>query len=205
MISKLSKFFGVLVTLLIANGCALVPLTETARNEFNLQQSELARPTGLQFYISDQIILREKISKKRNQKLKDHRLIVKDKDYKNELVIKALSPGKGVEVSDDFITVNFDKKNPNATLTFRPSSEEKALGSYVLAGRKLGTSEDHLGKTYKFQDEYNGKTYYIETRASQPTLLVDKKQLHKLKKDKTTIKGSRYSDYSLLRHWFRKP
>jgi len=201
----MKKLLGSLISLLFVNGCALIPLPESARNEFDLQQSELARPTGLQFYVSKKIVLREKIATDRNQKIKDHRLVVKDKDYKNELIIKAWAPGKGVKVSDGEITVNFDKKNPAATLRFVPSQKDDASGSYILQQDVTYNAENHSTTKYHYVDDYDGKTYDISWVGNNPRLYVDEKQLYKLKNDKTKIKGSKYSDYSLLRHWFRTP
>ena len=98
----------------LAAGCASnrIPMTQELRSQHGLTKTEML---NLQYYNSQDIILRRKVETSGKQITQGHKLVVKSGVAVEEVVIEAGTPGVAVDVGTDFIAVTFER---GTVLTF---------------------------------------------------------------------------------------
>lgn len=140
------------------------PLASKLIDEYRLSEADLL---GLQFYISDDIIL-HKQSSSVDAEVKDGSLIINENNKLNQIIIKSKTPCVVIQSNKDSIEVEFDN---NYRLTFMTSNEAccENKGLYYLSANQWNNGIGLLS--------VNGTTYQVIGGSYSSYLMLDKKFL----------------------------
>ena len=103
------------------------PFMSETINKYSLTESDLL---ALQFYISNDIILKKK-SNKLNSKIAEGALVINNDINSDEVIIEALTLCTLVKIEENTIQVRFEDEN--YTLTFKNSTQDKMDKYYLSA------------------------------------------------------------------------
>jgi hypothetical protein len=143
-------------------------------NQYNLEESDLF---GLQFYTSNDIILKKK-SKKLDSKVAEGALVVKNDIHSDEIIIKALTLCTLVKLEKNTIQVRFEDENYK--LTFKNSTQ------------------DDIDKYYLSADSWNNKKGLLRTNnalyeaigtSGEAYLMINLKMSDYVKKNRKVLEG----------------
>ncbi len=116
----------------------------------------------LQFYVSDNIVLRRKVTDAK-AKIVSGKIVSKDGAKYEEIIIRSGTPGTMLFSPDnERIAISFEKNDSKSFLMF--GSSEKRDGAFVL----LATDWDKNGGTVT----YGGKEYQTGASSAYVTLLI---------------------------------
>ena len=175
---NLIKTFTTVTCLVILSSCApLVPFTQTVREQYNLNETELK---SIQFYTSHDIVLRRG-DVDNNKVTKEGELVVVQERKVEEIFIKAGTPCVIQQVTDgNRVTVTFEDDG-GKYLVFGSLSNRN--GFYTLLAL-----EWHQGRG---MINYGGNTYYVPKGSENIHLLFKMKSLGKFQKEQKVLKGKR--------------
>ena len=135
----------------------------------------------LQFYTSHKIILYRDESSI-NTSVKDGKLFVEDSKNSKKIIIKAYTPAKVLNITDNKIVVSFDD---NVTLTFLNPYWKccKKSGKYYLAADSWSEEVGFL--------MLNSKQFRAEDESGKSFLLIDKEELQSKSEEVKLLQGLR--------------
>ena len=169
-------YFSVLlcIVMLGSTGCSTIPFSHSLRVQQNLTDQELK---NLQYYISRTIKLSRSMSSEEREVTSGHKLLLKDGQYIEEVVIKKKTPGIAEGVGPDWLAISFE---PGSSLVFQEQRYESGRISYYEI------KDDHKRKL-----EFDGKTYDISSDDSYAYLLIGRESLSKAIKERRVLPGRR--------------
>ncbi len=169
-----------LATLLTITACSpkLTPFTQDLYDEQNWSDAELKR---IQFYLSEDIVLRRQISRGSSEISRGEIKIVDGKKVE-EIVIKRGTPGVFIfRPKDDRFAVSFEGGSDDRFLVFGPSKRNR--GRYTLRAR------DWRNRRNGGEITYDGRVYYTPSNSAYATLMVDLKKIRSVKVKSRTAGG----------------
>lgn len=175
---NLVKIFASVLLIGVLSSCApLVPFTQTVREKYDLQETELK---SIQFYTSHDIVLRRG-DVGSNKVTKEGELVVMQEHKVEEIFIKAGTPCVIQQVADgNRVTVSFEDDGSKYLVFGSLSARD---GYY-----KLLALEWHQGRGII---NYGGNTYYVPRGSENIHLLFKMKSLGKFEKEQRVVKGKK--------------
>lgn len=172
---KLIPLLGLIMIALSA--CSdKIYFTQAIRDQYQLTPEEMR---GIQFYISDEVVLRKGEENENQKTTEDGKLIVESGKSIDQLVVKANTRGGVDNVSDTrSIDVGFDEESGN-TLTFGSSRNRNGL--YTLQAISW---ENGRGKV-----RYGDSFWYASKGSENAALLFKMKSIKKLRVSEKVAKG----------------
>ncbi|HEX8437007.1 hypothetical protein [Archangium sp.] len=185
-----------------------VPFTYALKEAHSLGAEELM---GLQFYVSHDLVLRRRVEHVEHEVTPEARLEVLEGQEREELHIRAGTPGVVVEAGPDWLRVKFEP-GP-ATLKFRavrkpPQKDPRRIASKVVEvegdqmvvhspsdaweqGYKLAASEWSYGLREGFQGRmmYGDWEYVADEGGTHALLLIDTRSLSMRSEHGRTLPG----------------
>jgi hypothetical protein len=174
---KKNRFqIGLLAIVLFASCSPKVPFTQAVREKYKLTNQELSK---LQFYISDEVTLKNGTPTEIDKAVEDGKLIIKTSKNDELVVIKAKTPG-AVDETVDLSTVKVAfEDGMNKGLVF--SSKGDKNGYYHLMALQDGG---------RYKMSYNNQDYYLYAGGNS-ILLFKKKSLKDIQQTEKVAKGKR--------------
>lgn len=174
---KKNQFFLVVICIITLSSCSpKVPFTQSVREKYKLTNQELSK---LQFYISDEVSLKNGTPTEIDKAVEDGKLVIKTSKNDELVVIKAKTPGAVDETIDiSTIKVAFED-GMNKGILFMSQGDKN--GYYRLAGIQDGG---------RFKISYNNQEYYLNSGAGA-ILLFKKKSLKDIQQTEKVAKGKR--------------
>jgi hypothetical protein len=167
---------GVLSIFLLTSCSPKIPFTQAVREKFNLTNQELSK---LQFYISDEVTLKNGTPTEVDKVVEDGKLIIKTSKSDELVVIKSKTPGTVDETIDlTTLKVAFED-GMNKGMLFMSKGDKN--GYYRLAGVQDGG---------RFKISYNNQEYYLYS-GSGAVLLFKKRSLKDIQQTEKVAKGKR--------------
>ena len=172
-LSKLLGFFA--IALFFASCVNRVPYTINIQKKFKLTEKELQ---GIQFYVSDDIILYRQ-SSEGSVKTQDGELIIESEKEENKIVIN-----RGTKcvleqmMGTDKLAIRFEKGDGNF-LVFGVTS--RSDGKFQLMAEKWVKRHGKL--------KYGGETFYAKPGSGYAHLLVKLKHLKSNREKQRTVNG----------------
>ncbi len=175
---SMKYIFLSLSTLLIVASCGIkVPLTEDIKKQYNLDESNLK---GVQFYVSDQIILEQSQEKGSSGTTSDGTLVNTKSNEKNRLIILPRTKCVFEEYVDEkTIKIRFES-GKGRTLTFAMNPNRSRDKFYFKADWVQGKG----GKI-----EYDNQVYYATPESINAYIMVKVKRSQKTKRKDRRVKG----------------
>ena len=175
---KILPFLPLFITLLFAASCGpeLRPFTtnllkEGAWSDTNLKQ--------IQFYLSDDVVIRRKLTEGSSEITSGTIKIVKGEKME-EVRIPHGTPGVFLfRAKDDHFAIGFDGSSDKRYLMFGPNPKQR--GTYVLLASEW---QDRQGKV-----RYDDKFYFSNPDAAWANLMVDVKKIKHVEVSSNTVKG----------------
>src|SRR6056297_1023909 len=135
---------------------------------------------GIQFYLSNELILERSLTQKKSQ-VRDGKIIVENAGEVERIRIPAESPGVFVFSPDgEKMAISFSEDD-DAYLMFGPNPNEN--NRYTLLGKKWKRNYGEV--TFK------NKTYFVDRNASMVGLLVDLNYQQNKRERRKTLRGRR--------------
>lgn len=153
-----------------------MPMSVGLRNHYRLREEEMK---GLQYYLSDTIILR-KVDRSGTRKVDYGRLIEDAGDLVDEVVVEAGTPGVARHLPGGAIEVAFEE---GATLTFSPAYSSDL---YHLQG-----TYDYWGDERAYVVEYRGGYYRALGESRHSHLLIDRQFRYEAEDQSRYLPGRR--------------
>lgn len=168
--------FMVLVSVFLSSCSEKIYFTQAIRDQYNLTPEEIR---GIQFYVSDEVVLRKGEENENQKTTEDGKLIVESGKSIDQLVIKSNTRGGADNVSDTrSMDVGFDDDSGN-TLTF--GSGRSRNGLYTLQAISW---ENGRGKV-----RYGDAFWYAAKGSENAALLFKMKSIKKLRVTEKVAKG----------------
>ena len=169
-----------ILTILISS-CSpkLTPFTERLQEENGWSENELKK---IQFYVSDDIVLRRQATKG-TSKIERGEIKIVDGKRVEEVVIRKGTPGVFLfQPKEGNFAISFESRDDeDPYLVFGPS--RKARGRYTLRAKDW-KSDRNGGKI-----SYDGKAFYTPTESAYAVLMVDLKRIKDTKVKSRTAGG----------------
>jgi len=173
----------ILVVFLTATSCSQkIVFTSELRNKLEQQDVNLKK---IQFYNSDKIVLSREQEKPEDYSVRSGTVKIEEGKIIEEIVIKKKTPGVCIEVNPYHLNISFESGNDK----------------YLKFGRKAGPQLGNTFKIYakKWKDktgivEYGDTVYTTQKKAASSHLLVKKKQVYELIKEKRVAEGQKIND-----------
>ncbi len=167
-----------LITLMLASCSPKIPFTQTIRDQYKLDASELKH---IQFYLSDPIVLRRGDNKENQKSTEEGTLVVKSGKDLEQVVFKGNTPGAVSEIVDgQKITIAFED-GAEKYLVFGSSGDRN--GYYKLQALQWSGERGKIN--------YGGQTYYSNRGSDKAILLFKMKSLRNVKVDEKIVKGKK--------------
>ncbi|MFT7005037.1 MAG: hypothetical protein ACJAWW_002406 [Sulfurimonas sp.] len=154
------------------------PFMSEMISQYNLDESDLL---GLQFYISNDIILKKK-SKKLDSKIAEGALIIKNDINSDEVVIKALTLCTLVKLEKNTIQVRFEDENYK--LTFKNSVQDN-IDKYFLSADSWHNKKGLL--------RTNNALYEAIGTSGEAYLMINLKMSDYVKNHKEILEGRSFN------------
>lgn len=156
----------------------LTPFTESLYNKNQWQESELKR---IQFYLSDDIVLRRELSGSKSEIVSGEIKMIDGRQVE-EVVIPRLTPGvlQFMPKSDRF-AISFEEGGNERFLMFGPSP--KVDGRYVLLASEWNRRTGIV--------TYEGKKWRVGNDGAYASLMVDLKKANRVSVDSRRATGRR--------------
>lgn len=162
--------------LLSSCGPTLRPFTQDLYNEYSWSNADLKK---IQFYLSDDIVLRREASGGSSEIIQGEIKVVEGREIE-EVVIRKGTPGVFLfSPKSERFAVSFDAASDEKFLVFGPSP--KANDRYVL----MASEWKHRGGTVT----YGAKKWNVEVSSAWSTLMVDLKKVNRISVNKETATG----------------
>ena len=175
---KLINLFSACVLVFLMSSCAkeLRPFTANILREGNWSDTELQK---IQFYLSDDIVIRRKLTEGSSEITSGTIKIVKGEKME-EVRIPHGTPGVFLfRAKDDHFAIGFDGSSDKRYLMFGPNPKQR--GTYVLLASEW---QDRQGKV-----RYDDKFYFSNPDAAWANLMVDVKKIKHVEVSSNTVKG----------------
>ena len=176
-IMKNIKFLsGVLTIAFLASCSPKVPFTQAVREKYKLTNQELSK---LQFYISDEVTLKNGTPTEVDKAVEDGKLVIKTSKNDELVVVKSKTPGT-VDETVDLTTVKVAfEDGMNKGIVFMSKGDKN--GYYRLAAIQDGG---------RYKISYNNQEYYLQSGGGA-ILLFKKKSLKDIQQTEKVAKGKR--------------
>ncbi|MFM7015258.1 MAG: hypothetical protein ACKOX3_02920 [Bacteroidota bacterium] len=173
---KIKFQIGLLAIVLFASCSPKIPFTQSVRERYKLTSQELSK---LQFYISDEVVLKNGTPTEIDKAVEDGKLVIKTSKNDELVVIKAKTPGTVDETVDmSTLKVAFED-GMNKGLVFISKGDKN--GYYRIAALQDGG---------RFKMNYNNQEYYLQG-GGNAILLFKKKSLKDIQQTEKVAKGKR--------------
>ncbi|MFM2155511.1 MAG: hypothetical protein RL516_260 [Bacteroidota bacterium] len=167
---------GVLAVVLLTSCSPKIPFTQAVREKYKLTNQELSK---LQFYISDEVTLKNGTPTEVDKAVEDGKLIIKTSKSDELVVIKSKTPGT-VDETVDLTTVKVAfEDGMNKGIVFMSKGDKN--GYYRLAAIQDGG---------RYKISYNNQEYYLYSGGGA-VLLFKKKSLKDIQQTEKVAKGKR--------------
>lgn len=175
--SILFFFFAGLFLTLSSCSSKLTPFTQRLYNENGWSDIDLKK---IQFYVSEDIVLRRQASKGVS-KIDHGEIKIIDGKRVEEIVIKKGTPGVFLfQPKEDRFAISFESREyDDPYLVFGPS--KRRGGRYTLRARDWNNRQGKVS--------YDNKSYYTPSESAYSVLLVDLKRVRDTKVRSRTAKG----------------
>lgn len=175
---NLILFLGLIITT-SACGPTLRPFTKSLYEERNWSDADLKR---VQFYLSEDIVMRRQLSGSSFEVLSGEIKIVDGRKVE-EVVIRKGTPGAFLfSPKTNRFAIGFEESD-SRFLVFGPSP--KAGGKFVLLASDWNRYEGEV--------TYEGQKYNVSSRSAYASLMVDLKKIRKTTVSSRTAKGRKVS------------
>jgi hypothetical protein len=165
-----------LVIVLLSSCSPKIPFTQSIRDKYNLTELELK---GIQFYLSDAVLLRRGTTEKSEKSTEDGTLVINSGKEVEQITFKSSTPcaiNKVLGIS--LVSVAFED-GPEKHLVF--GSGNSRDGYYRLQALSWDKGRGKIN--------YGGSTYYSAPGSENAILLFRMKSLKNLKYKETVVKG----------------
>jgi hypothetical protein len=176
--AKLLQYLGIFIIVATVTSCSpeLRPFTSKLLDEGGWRDNDLKK---IQFYVSDDIVIRRKITDGSTEISSGTIKMVKGVNVE-EVRIKRGTPGIFLfRVKEDKFAVSFDGTSDKRYLMFGPNPKRR--GEYVLLASEW---QDKKGKV-----RYDEKFYFTDGESAWANLMVDLKKFKKVDVSSNTAKG----------------
>lgn len=180
MVKKISFCFLLIVLgLLVGCGTNKIPFTQTLRTKYQLTPDELYR---LQYYVSDEVVLRRMEVAPSFHEVRGGKLITKSERQIDSVIVKKDTPGILEDYSED--------KSRELNISF----EECTAFLFSASGGGIYTlkSRDSLGRRRPFF--YRETPYFFTNEGDDVHLLIRKEDLDKIIRTKQVLPGRKVRD-----------
>ncbi len=164
----MKSIFYLVVCLLVFTSCGptLSPFTQRLLDEQGWSEADLEQ---IQFYLSEDIVLRRQVTEGSSEITRGEIRIVDGREVE-QIVFRRGTPGVYLfSPKDNRFAISFEKGGSGRYLIFGPNP--KIDGRYAIRGRDF----DRRGGTVT----YDGRTWRIDGRDALATLMVDLKRIRK--------------------------
>jgi len=176
MINYKSVVYLCLAVVLLTSCSPKIPFTQSIRDKYNLTETELK---GIQFYLSDAVLLRRGSEEKSTKSTEDGTLVINSGNEIEQITFKSSTPctiNKVLGVS--IVSVAFED-GPEKQLVFGSGNSKD--GFYRLQALSWDKGRGKIN--------YGGNTYYSAPGSENAILFFRMKSLKKLKYNETVVKG----------------
>lgn len=173
------NFFAACALILFLSSCSqeLRPFTSNILREGNWSDTDLHK---IQFYLSDDIVIRRKLTEGSNEISSGGSIKVFKGEKVEEVRIPRGTPGVFLfRAKDDHFAVGFDASTDKRFLMFGPNP--KRQGSYVLLASEW---KDRFGKV-----RYDDRFFFTDEQSALAMLLVDFRKFKKIEVNSKTERG----------------
>jgi hypothetical protein len=173
---KTAMFFAVATAMFLSSCSEKIYFTQSIRDQYKLTPEEMK---GIQFYLSDEIVLRKGEVSENEKSTEDGKLIVQSGRSIDQITFKSDTKGGVEQVFDNKgVTVSFEEGAGNY-LVF--SSSRNRNGLYTL---QAITWEDGRGKV-----NYGDAIWYAAKGSENAALMFKMKSIRKLRVNEKVAKG----------------
>ena len=175
---KIVQLLPVLGMLLLINACSpeLRPFTSNLMKEGGWSDTDLKK---IQFYLSDDVVIRRKLTEGSSEITSGTIKIVKGEKLE-EVRIPHGTPGVFLfRAKDDHFAIGFDGSSDKRFLMFGPNPKQR--GTYVLLASEW---QDKQGKV-----RYENKFYFTNPDAVWANLMVDLRKIKHVQVSSNTVRG----------------
>ena len=175
------NLFTTFVLIFLMSSCSreLRPFTANIFRDGGWSDTELQK---IQFYLSDDIVIRRKLTEGSNEISSGGSIQVFKGEKVEEVRIPHGTPGVFLfRAKDDHFAIGFDAANDKRFLMFGPNP--KRQGAYVLLASEW---KDRLGKV-----RYDERFFFTDEQSALATLLVDLRKIRKVEVNSKTERGRR--------------
>jgi hypothetical protein len=169
---------AVLFTALVSSCSPKIPFTQSIREQYKLTPEELR---GIQFYVSDQVVLRRAESNTAQKTTEEGRLIIESGKSIEQFTIRNGTRGALERVPDGKNLMISFEEGAERQLVF--GSGQSRSGYYSLQALSW---EDGRGLI-----NYAGQSWYATEQSRNAILLFKMKSIRKLRVDTKVAKGKR--------------
>lgn len=155
---------------------SLSPFTKRLYDDQQWQESELKQ---IQYYLSEDIVLRRQLSSGASKIVSGEIKIVNGREVE-EVILRKGTPGVLLFTPDQKkFAVSFESENDEAYLMFGPNP--KRGGRYVLLGKDWNKRKGEV--------TYNGEKYNTTSTSAMATLLIDLEKINQVKVKSREARG----------------
>jgi hypothetical protein len=175
---KITYFLSLFSLLILANSCSpeLRPFSSNLLKEGGWSDTDLKK---IQFYLSDDVVIRRKLTEGSSEITSGTIKIVKGEKLE-EVRIPHGTPGVFLfRVKEDHFAIGFDGSSDKRYLMFGPNPKQR--GTYMLLATEW---QDKQGKV-----RYDDKFYFTNPDAVWANLMVDLKKIKHVQVSSNTVKG----------------
>jgi hypothetical protein len=177
-----NAIFGTsLLALLISCSPTLTPFTQKLYDEYKWAADDLKR---IQFYLSDDIVLRRKVSEGQTQ-IQNGKIKTIDGEKIEEVIFRAGTPCVFLfSPKEDRFAISFEQSEPPKYLMFGPNP--KYGNRYVLLGKEWNRNTGTI--------TYEDTSWYTTSESAYACLLVDLKRATSIERKSEVVKGQRVGE-----------
>ena len=169
---------GSLVILLNSCSPMLTPFTQKLYNEYKWSVDDLKQ---IQFYLSDDIVLRRKASDGQTR-IQNGKIRVIDGEKIEEIIFKAGTPCVFLfSPKEERFAISFEQTEPPRYLMFGPNP--KYGNRYVVLGKEWNRNTGTI--------TYQNEAWYTTSESAYACLLVDLKRAISIERTSEVVKGQR--------------
>jgi hypothetical protein len=173
---KEKLFLGLFIITVISSCSPKIQFTQEIRQKYNLTSDELSK---IQFYISDEVVLKTVTPSEVKKAVDDGKLIIKTSSTDDLVVFKAKTPGMVNETVDLYTLKVAFEDGVNKNLVF--SSIQNRKGGYQIK-YLIDGGRNKIG--------YGNKDYFLYD-GYRAVLLFKKKSIKEVRQTENIVKGKR--------------
>lgn len=174
-------FFAAMLLIGMSCSPSLSPFTQKVYDEYHWNADDLKQ---IQFYISDDIVLRRKASEGET-KIQNGKIKTINGEKIEELIFKRGTPCVYLfSPKEERFAISFEQADPPRYLMFGPNP--KYSNRYVILAKEWDRNRGTI--------TYEGSEWYTTTESAYACLLIDIKRATSIERKSTVVKGQKVGE-----------